>query len=441
MLSNGYEIFCPNVAPSEITNVFRRTVPIELPTFTMKGSTETEKELHLPAQFLASHKFESLNLYCLNSNNINSTTFQPKLTIHRDAFASTRNFTENILMEHCDLSRLNFTFLDGFSQLKRLSIDHSSNVGMADWGSLPPLPSLQHLFIKDDETNPNNSWPDNLSPLKFGIFELFLVGMGFSGDEMAYRIVQWLHQSSAETLTYVKFKNWGNLTRIPHLLRFLYLDSLDIICGNFDRKKNFILDFIAFKSPSTTDEMDGFRSIEFLSIKDCDMNQLDFTFLLKGIKKLKEFKTHQSSNSEMVADWDILPPLEKLIIEDENINPNKSWADTSATLKFGISNLSLVGVGFSGDETADRILQWIHQSSAETLTHVEFSSWGNLNRIPRRLSSFKKMESLEILCDNFELPIIGENSIVFNVPIRLFSLENCGVKEIKPNAFQGIGPL
>ena len=42
------------------------------------------------------------------------------------------------------------------------------------------------------------------------------------------------------------------------------------------------------------------------------------------------------------------------------------------------------------------------------------------------------------MCNNFEMPVIEENSIVFNVPFRLFSLRNCGIKEVKSGAFQGI---
>ena len=266
-------ISCENVPPSEIANVFRKTSPKDLYDFTIKGSSSTANELNLPAHFLAYHTFRGLDLYCsssLNDDNKNSTAIRPQLTIDPDAFSSTRNVTTSLFICDCDLSRLNFTFLDRFDQLKKLTILNSPNFEMAYRGGFPLLPALEELYIQDENGNLNICWADNWSPLKFGI-----------------------------------------------------------------------------------------------------------------------------------------------------------------------SALSLVGVGFSGDETADRILQWIHRSSAETLTSIELINWENLTRIPRWLSYYKKLESLRIICDNFEMPIIEENSIVFNASIRLFSLENCGIKEIKPGAIQG----
>ena len=142
-----------------------------------------------------------------------------------------------------------------------------------------------------------------------------------------------------------------------------------------------------------------------------------------------------------MADWSSLsslPALKELYIEDDRINPNKSWADNLPPLEYGLFKISLIGVGFSGDETADRIFQWLHRSSGETLTSAELINWRNLTRIPPLLSSFKKLERLEIICNNFDMPILEENAIVFNVPIRLLKMENCGIKEIKQGAIQGI---
>ena len=438
------DISCQNVAPDEIANVFRRTLSVELLEFTIKGISDTLNQLHLPAHLLATHTSHSLDLSCsenqqmIDSNNI----FQPRLTIDPDAFSSTRNVTTSLKIAFCDLSRLDFAFLNKFEKLQNLRISHSSNVGMADWGRLPPLPALEELFIEDDGiTTPNKSWADNLPSLNFGISKLSLIGNGFSEDETADRILRWIYQSSGETLTHVELRNWKKLTRIPRQFAFCDVDSLSVTCGHYDNNdRTLLLDLIAFQSPSTTDEKDGFSSIEFLSIKDCDMNRSDFTFVLKGIKKLKEFKIHHSSNVNLMTDWGrlpLLPPMEKLFIEDENINPNKSWTYNLPPLKCGLSKLSLIGVGFSGDETADRILQWLHQSSAETLKHVELINWSNLTRIPRRLSSYKNFDRLEIICNNFEMPIIEENSIGFNVPFRLFALKHCGIKDIRPGAIQG----
>ena len=175
-----------------------------------------------------------------------------------------------------------------------------------------------------------------------------------------------------------------------------------------------------------------------LCIFYCDLGQLKFSFL-NDFNQLQELRILNSFNVGMV-DWDIgVPSLQELYIENDEINKENSWNNNLLPIKCRITKLCLVGVGFSGDETANRILQWLQKSSAETLTDVKLNYWGNLTKIPPLLSFFKRLNRLEIICNNFEMPIIEENSIVFNVPFRFFSLKNCGIKIIKPGAFQGIG--
>ena len=59
------DIFCENVAPSEMFNIFRRTVPVELFEFTIKGSTANDKELHLPAHFFGLSQIPVLKYFLL----------------------------------------------------------------------------------------------------------------------------------------------------------------------------------------------------------------------------------------------------------------------------------------------------------------------------------------------------------------------------------------
>ena len=189
------------MAAQDIANVFRKIPAHHLRMFTFEyGLAKHEEEMHLPANLLAYHTSESLDLKCSKKPKINSTTVRKQLTIDRDAFSSTRNVTESLYIWDCDLSLLNFAFLDGFDQLELLKIHHSSNVGMADWGSLPPLPSLQQFFIDDNGMHPNNSWADNVLPsFEHGIKKLSLVGNAFLGDKTAERILKWIHKSSAQT--------------------------------------------------------------------------------------------------------------------------------------------------------------------------------------------------------------------------------------------------
>ena len=133
---NG-DILCENVAPSEIGNILRRTTPIELKAFVMI-EWSTAPELNIESHLLVSHTSKRLELYCSKHQKMsNITAIRPQLTIDSDAFSSKRNVTDYLFIFNCDLSRLDFNFLNGFHQLYSLNIHHSANVGMADWGSLP----------------------------------------------------------------------------------------------------------------------------------------------------------------------------------------------------------------------------------------------------------------------------------------------------------------
>ena len=199
----------------------------------MKNGSRTGDGLHIPSHLLAFHTAQFLKISCSSSDKINRSAFRQRITIDPDAFSSTKNMTQHFFISDCDLSRLNLIFLDGFDQLISLSVYLSSNVGMANWHHLPPLVSLETLTIEDDQLT-NYTLPYNLPNLKCGIVRLTVMGIGFSGDEIADRIFQWFHQSSEETLTTVDLVSWGSLTRIPRWLSlFKNLNRLEIICNNF----------------------------------------------------------------------------------------------------------------------------------------------------------------------------------------------------------------
>ena len=175
-------------------------------------------------------------------------------------------------------------------------------------------------------------------------------------------------------------------------------------------------------------------------IQNCNLDRLDFSFLA-GFQQLQELAIAYSINIGK-AGWARLPPLkslQRLHIEDREMPTNSSnngFADNLPPLSRGFSEVRLIGIGFSGDEMADRIIQWILNSSADTLKILGISYWGNLTRLPRQLYFFKNLNYLWLICQNFEIKIIEEQSLSLSAR-SYFAIHDCGVREIKPGAFQG----
>ena len=170
--------------------------------------TTTIGFLQIPAHILGAHKITNqLNVVCWN---------RERLTIDGQAFWLSAESARSLIVRDCDLEDLDFSFLDPFDSLEEMTITRSPNIRKAKWAHLPPLPALQKIDIADenmpDLTSP---WADNLSPLKSGLSSIELTGIGFSGDDTADDIFQWLLKRSSETLKSIKINRWSNLTRIP----------------------------------------------------------------------------------------------------------------------------------------------------------------------------------------------------------------------------------
>ena len=144
------------------------------------------EDSYIPANLLVGHRvIGEICLVCQNEG-------YQKLKINPDAFSFSRDFTQFFSIQSCDLSSLEFSFLKDFKNLQKLAIYSSANVHIADWNSLPPLPSLNWLF--EIAASPTlNDWT------QFPILVEGLVFAQFSEndicDETMSRMLQWLLDS------------------------------------------------------------------------------------------------------------------------------------------------------------------------------------------------------------------------------------------------------
>ena len=224
-------------------------------------------------------------------------------------------------------------------------------------------------------------------------------------------------------------ENFLNIS--ANLLGLHKINILNIACWNRDR---LVIDPGAFS-------LSG-RSTRSVHMTDCDLEFLDLSFLAPFVD-LIVISIHNSFNIGK-AKWAHMPPLpalSRLIIEDENpLNSTTNrWAYNLPPLTRGLETIQLFGIGFSGNVAADRIFQWLLNTSAETLEFIQIGRWSNMTRFPRQLSSFKKLNEVIIECQNFAFKVIETNSIAMNGnSFKLLAIKSCGVQEIHPGAFAGI---
>jgi len=88
------------------------------------------------------------------------------------------------------------------------------------------------------------------------------------------------------------------------------------------------------------------------------------------------------------------------------------------------------------DETVDRILDWILLSSSDTLEELGIVNSTQVTRVPHQIPSFKALKKLWLHSNN--ISTIKKNSFNFTAPVSVLNIKENGIKEIEPNAFQGI---
>ena len=192
---------------------------------------------------------------------------------------------------------------------------------------------------------------------------------------------------------------------------------------------HFIIDPDAFVS-----SRNSLRSIAFLG---CDLNGWDFSFLT-GFNQLKILRLEYPSNIGK-PQWrtvEIIPSLVSLHLDAENPDCWTDWINNGPRFINGLKE-AIFTANCLEDELTDQIVQYLLDSSAQTLMKLELWDVG-VTRIPPAISSFTKLEHFHLSCMDPQIEMLPGNSILFSVPAKYISIENCGIQEIIRGAFQGI---
>lgn len=217
---NGeFSVVCKEVSLKDVVNVFNRTTPSNLRTFTCflsPSDASNDSIITIPTDLLKEHQVVyEIQIYSLQSQ-IYSLRIEP------EAFRSSKNYTEGFYLGNymdsgrLDLSRLDFDFLMGFHKLSTLDLRFTANVHLAKWTSLPPLPNLKSLSIFI--STGLSEW-DTFPSLVRGLEELYLHYNNIESVAMD-RILNWTVGHSATTLENLGLSG-NDLTSIPQQISSL----------------------------------------------------------------------------------------------------------------------------------------------------------------------------------------------------------------------------
>ena len=173
---------------------------------------------------------------------------------------------------------------------------------------------------------------------------------------------------------------------------------------------------------------------KMLSIKNFDLNRLNFNFLT-GFHRLEILNFNETSNINL-ANWTFLPPLINLqelrIFNSTGLNEWTSFPN----LTKGLNGLILLDNNIR-DKPMERILNWTERFSLSTLRGLNIG--GNLvTKIPRQISSFSKLETVFFNGQKKGISLIPKGSLNLSAPVFKFSAQGDGITKIESGAFQGI---
>lgn len=168
----------------------------------------------IPAELLGSHRARIIHLASCGVN---------LMEIDAEAFKSSSTITEEFTSINCDVGKITWSFLNGFSSLNLLQLEGASKI--QSLGSLPSLPSLKRLSLTTCQ---------GFGPLTFpgtSLTELQILVMTENGAELTHRKVESILRTltAAKTFQFLSLKDNPSINRIPDALAMLTaLHSLDL---------------------------------------------------------------------------------------------------------------------------------------------------------------------------------------------------------------------
>jgi len=213
------EILCDKVSLTTVQEIFNNlTAVTELNRLELIISPRETMD-RIPANLVGNTNISTIVLSC-------SLPFYT-LRVDPDALRSTAGTTDQLWIDQCDLSSLDFSFLTEFDHLSDLRFYRSSNLHLTDWSTLPPLSGLTELTI--NQCTDFDRWIRLPSPLINGLSGLYLHNNKDLNDPAVKRILNWTIES-ADSLSTLRTMDLSanSITKIPEQIAlFSGLEGLD----------------------------------------------------------------------------------------------------------------------------------------------------------------------------------------------------------------------
>lgn len=173
------------------------------------------------------------------------------------------------------------------------------------------------------------------------------------------------------------------------------------------------------------------NSLKEFSIEYCDLRLLNFSFLA-GFELLEDLNFKNSFG--IYASFSTLPRLCLARLSFDGM-PSLAMSKEFPLLKCGLTSLTLKDCQID-DIFMDLVLTWIASTSKDTLTTLEIM--GNaLTHIPRSISQFEYLESLNVNLQNNSHRSFQPGSIIIHSQLQFLYMFSCGIQSIEPGTFQG----
>ena len=199
-------VSCRNVSVETVRDVFLRVNEPEIYQLELYPLADAANTISIPADLLGNTSVTSYRIIGVYAK-------YQKLLIDPSAFRSSQNSLVNFYVSNFDFGlQKDFSFLDEFNRLDLLEFLSVNNLTAFQY--LPPLPSLQRLYIQFCPDLNQITFPD-LSPAKLKL--LFLRDNQIS-DKTADKIVASLAVSTSADSLEDLVLNANSLTRIPSQL-------------------------------------------------------------------------------------------------------------------------------------------------------------------------------------------------------------------------------
>jgi len=174
------------------------------------------------------------------------------------------------------------------------------------------------------------------------------------------------------------------------------------------------------------------RSLEIQNVNGID---LDFSFLT-GFHQLNNLTFKDVFNIHRCLPT--LPELPNLILLDCHSCSALGEFTSFPKLVNGLKYTAFWPINEyerDGDETINKILNWLLLSSSDSLQYITIERFTTLTKVPQQIPLFKALKHLSLQGNGIET--ISPGILTFSVPVIYLDLQNNGIKVIEPGAFQG----